>query len=324
MADHLDSPFVSLNGKVDITDLYVFHPPPTGTQDLTKTVLVLNVNPFTVPGLNPSFSRDALYQIKIDTNGDAHADIIYTVDFRVKPFPNGTQLTFVSRGSGLIGIGATGAPFPLKGGGQAFAGLRDDPFFFDLLAFLGLHDFGAPEASDTFAGTNVSSIVLEVPTSSLGTSVGVWATVSMPDGNGHFFQVDRMGRPAINTVFIPKVKKNLMNSTSPSTDQANFLSDVTGVLRALDSRTTAAEADGLGKVLLPDTLTADLSKPTGFVNPNPPPLLNGRNLPDDVIDVELQVITGLLFGRAPAIKGDGVNSNDKPFLNAFPYLAEPH
>lgn len=324
MADHLDSPFVSINGKVDITDLYVFHPPPTGTQDLTKTVLVLNINPLTPHGINPSFSRDAIYQFKVDTNGDARADIIFTVDFRVKPFPNGTQLTFVSRGSTLIGIGATGAPFPLNGGGQAFAGLRDDPFFFDLLAFLGLHPFGAPEAADTFKDFNVSSIVLEVPTSSLGTSVGVWATVSMPDGNGHFFQVDRMGRPAINTVFIPKEKKNLFNSTQPSKDQANFLSNVTGVLVALDSRTTAAEADGLAKVLLPDILTADLSKPTGFVNPNPPPLLNGRNLADDVIDVELQVVTGLLFGRDPLIKGDGVNSNDIAFLNTFPYLAEPH
>ena len=324
MADHLDSPFVALNGKVDITDLYVFHPPPTGTQDLTKTVLVLNVNPFTVPGIKPTFSRDALYQIKIDTNGDAKADIVYTVDFRVKPFPNGTQLTFVSRGSSLIGVGATGSPFNLNGGGKAFAGIRDDPFFFDLLAFLGLHAFGAPEAADTFAGVNVSSIVLEVPTTDVGTTVGVWATVSMPDGSGHTFQVDRMGRPAINTVFMPKEKKNLFNSSSPVHDQANFLGNVTGVLQALDSRTTAAEAEGLAKVLLPDVLTADLSKPTGFVNPNPPPLLNGRNLADDVIDAELQVITGLLFNRTPAIKGDGVNSNDKAFLNTFPYLAEPH
>ena len=315
MADHLDSPFVSVNGKVDITDLFVFHPPPTGTQDLAKTVLVINVNPFTVPGLNPSFSRDAVYQFKIDNNGDAKADIVYTVDFRVKPFPNGTQLTFVSKGSTLIGIAAAGAPFNLNGGGRAFAGLRDDPFFFDLLAFLGLHPFGAPGSSDTFAGVNVSSIVLEVSTADLGTNIGVWASISLPDGNGHSFQVDRMGRPAINTVFIPKAKKNQFNAGKPADDRANFLSDVTGVLLALDSRTTSDEADVLAKILLPDLLTVDLSKPTAY--------LNGRNLQDDVIDTSLQVITGAAFGRAPVIKGDGVNANDKPFLNTFPYLAEP-
>ena len=56
---------------------------------------------------------------------------------------------------------------------------------------------------DTFKGTNVSSIAIEVPNSRLGGSgktVGVWATTSMRSG-GSYHQVERMGRPAINTVF---------------------------------------------------------------------------------------------------------------------------
>src|SRR5947208_1693483 len=55
----------------------------------------------------------------------------------------------------------------------AFAGRRDDPFFFDLSAFLG-HDVTDPtktrsfcdsQTNDFFRGRNVSSIVLELPSS---------------------------------------------------------------------------------------------------------------------------------------------------------------
>ena len=57
-------------------------------------------------------------------------------------------------------------------------------------------------------------------------------------------------------------------------------------------------------------MTVDLSKPTNY--------LNGRSLKDDVIDISLQTITG------NATIGDGVNANDVPFLNDFPYFAAPH
>ena len=56
---------------------------------------------------------------------------------------------------------------------------------------------------DTFAGTNVISIAIEVPNASLGgtgKTIGVWATTSMPS-TAVAQQIERMGRPAINTVF---------------------------------------------------------------------------------------------------------------------------
>ena len=49
---------------------------------------------------------------------------------------------------------------------------------------------------------------------------------------------------------------------------------------------------------------------------------NGRRLEDDVVDIELQVVAGVLKGNAVPL-GDGVDENDKPFLATFPYLAAP-
>ena len=54
---------------------------------------------------------------------------------------------------------------------------------------------------------------------------------------------------------------------------------------------------------------------------------NGRRVGDDVVDIELRVLAGVLqtaFNVAPNNQlGDGVNQNDVPFLTTFPYLATP-
>ncbi len=62
---------------------------------------------------------------------------------------------------------------------------------------------------------------------------------------------------------------------------------------------------------------------------------NGRRLVDDVVDIEERAVAGVLapaFGLpapnggnavlAPLL-GDGVNANDRPFLESFPYVATP-
>ena len=56
---------------------------------------------------------------------------------------------------------------------------------------------------------------------------------------------------------------------------------------------------------------------------------NGRRLADDTPDIELRALAGGTpftpdFNVAPNNKlGDGVNTNDTPFLNQFPYVGTP-
>ena len=78
----------------------------------------------------------------------------------------------------------------MRGGGRAFAGLRSDPFFFDLAAFqgsvLGSGDraFCDGNEVDFFESLNSNAIVLQVPDSALGRTIGVWAVTTTDDGAG--------------------------------------------------------------------------------------------------------------------------------------------
>ncbi|REK12810.1 MAG: DUF4331 domain-containing protein [Actinobacteria bacterium] len=294
-ADHLDAPNLTSpggDGRWDITDVYAF-------KNGANTVLIMGVNPAAGVFSPVTFDENARYGFEIDTDGDARDDLSFKFTFGA-PDADGKQSVRLIRsdpGSDLIAEGTTGENIPVDGGGTLRAGLFDDPFFFDLNAFLGAYPFceapGGPAGSsgeDFFAGLNVTAIVLEVPSDSLGPdNIGVWARTGLGRD-----QVDRMGRPAINTVFIPSDQKDAFNEASPRQDAkrfGQFLGD-------------------LAPVLLPDILTVDTSSDAGF--------LNGRQLADDVIDIELQVITG-----DPAA-GDCVDGNDVAFPGAFPYLADPH
>jgi len=150
-----------------------------------------------------------------------------------------------------------------------------------------------------------------VPSASLGSNnIGVWArTVA----NGK--QIDRMGRPAINTVFIPNnplepkgtepSQKDKFNEGRPRNDQKRFRDEVVDTLNIFYPAGDPT-VDALADILLPDILTVDTSNPAGF--------LNGRALADDVIDAEYALVTN------GAVTTDCV-SNDSAFTDTFPYLA---
>jgi hypothetical protein len=319
-ADHLDAPGLTPPGgsvQSDITDLYAFQAP-TNPAD---TVLVLNVNG--VIGGNLTFGRGipgvgntkgVVYNYNIDNNGDAVTDVNLRVRFGM-PADDGSQGFEVRRNGKLLismdegrstAFGA--APNIVTAGDvKAFAGRRDDPFFFDLAAFLGLNGrtFCDGHQNDFFAGKDVSSIVLELPSSMLTADsahpkIGVWASTNAGDT-----QIDRMGRPAINTVFNHGDAKNLFNAGDPVNDWRDFGASFVSTLTSLG----AANPTGLAHVLLPDILTYDTSSSAGF--------LNGRQLGDDVIDAELNLITN------GGLTGDCVPS-DSTFSNTLPYLGSPN
>ncbi len=348
-ADHLDAPTAKSDARIDLTDLYAF-------KSSGGTTLILNVNPLTSPADTKTtrLRQDTLYEFKVDTNGDAWADIAYRVRFfNHRLAPNGAVIQdyTIKRATGadaranrwngtVVDTGRTSAyggvtrVSSISGGGKSFVGPRDDPFFFDLPGFVefkhqlvgGSTDLGVLlggfTGKDTFKGTNVTSIALELPNSKLGgtgKTIGVWAAVSRKLATGAYEQVDRMGRPAINTVFNnTAAEKEAANRLRPSDDRAFDMENTVGVLKAIDhvlevngaASYTDAQIKGIAKVLLPDTLTVKLGDAAGF--------LNGRKLSDDVINAEFSLLTN------GAVTSDGVDRNDRAFLTTFPYAAKAH
>jgi hypothetical protein len=335
MADHLDSPGpIGINvgddtanvgppmgdPKTDITDVYAFLKP----GDAGKSILVLNVNPL-APLLANAFDSEAIYEINLDTNGDAVPDRSFRIRF--SEIANGAQTATVHLAIGALAAGLNdggraviaGAPvsfgsdpvITVRDRYKFFAGIRSDPFFFDLLGFIDDFNFSH---GDFFADKNVFGIVLEVPNSALGSSPGttsLWGRTLLSQ-NGSLVRDDRMGRPAINTVFNHGQDKNIFNAIDPGQDLTATTSEGPTFVQSFASTLTALGGDpALATVLLPDVLNYDFSKSTSYA------ALNGRRLQDDVIDISLSLITG------GGLTTDKVDAHTD-YLSEFPYLGTPH
>jgi hypothetical protein len=274
--------------------------------------LALTVNPGAGVISGTSFDKKASYAFDIDTTGDAIADKSIEVGFGPVQGNGRQRLTLTGPGIGAKGyVGETVTVETDKkprAVGVVRAGVFDDPFFFDLAAFRnGLAFCTGGVGTDFFLGLNTSAIIVEVPKSVLtGESSKISIVGRTRDKNG--VQVDRFGRPAINTVFNhTDADKNAFNAGQPVDDQANFRSNVVDTLLSLGN--SPATANALADFLLPDVMTVDLSQPTVFPN--------GRGLADDVIDTELGLISG---GAVPT---DCV-PNDSTFQSTFPYFGSPN
>jgi Domain of unknown function (DUF4331) len=258
-SSHREAPLISEDPSADNTDLYAFRSP-----DKPDTLtIVSNFIPGEDPAAGPNyytFSPTARYDIYVDRNGDGRPDVSYYFRFGRKTGPfflgDTTQPYTVTRVAGgksqVVARGTTPpdnigprttpdyhalaakAVTPLAGGGQVFAGQRDDPFFadvgdiFDLLAIRkGTGNAGG--GKDFLAGYAVHTIALQIPISQLDTAshtIGVWSaadrrqtTVAGKGGRGPWVQVSRLGNPLINEVVIPTGLKDEWNRLSPSKDQ---------------------------------------------------------------------------------------------------------
>ena len=344
-ADHLDAPSlgsISVNpddtlnvskvrGPLDINDVYAFR-----GSNASRTVLAMTVNP-AINVLGPTtFQQRAKYFLNVDTGTDAVRDVRIRTTFS-RPNGDGVQRYTVRLNGRTVATGHTDGSMGKAWNGsgvKAFAGMRSDPFFFDLLGFLGsvkgqgTRTLNDGNESDFFIGLNTLAIVLEVPNRLIGgtgTSVGVWATTR---ANG--MVADQMGRPAINTVFNSSTAdKEAFNVTAPAKQptamDGKFRKNVIGVLKAFSALDTEKaytnrQARTLAGVLLPDVIRYTL----GSAAAGP---LNGRGLADDVIDAELNIVSGgfAFAGRngTGAIPTDGVGPHSD-YLSTFPYLGVPH
>lgn len=114
----------------------------------------------------------------------------------------------------------------LPGGGRAFAGQADDPFFLDLRVFDLLYGGNLSEVGqDTLRGYNVNTLAVQIPKEELALRgdarrnpvIGVWSTVEKWSPRG-FVQVSRLGNPLVNEVVVPAKLKDTFNSLSPDKD----------------------------------------------------------------------------------------------------------
>ncbi len=147
-----------------------------------------------------------------------------------------------------------------------------------------------------------------------------------PAATVYYDQADQVGRPAINTVFIPASGKDSFNTTIPTQMPSLFTNDMKTSLLTLNPGYTTnllgLTADQFIGVLSTDVLNAATTGVTSFYNGTQ--VLTGRTLSDDVIDVELTLLFGGPDGSAnPGLTSDHVNGNDKAFLTSFPYEASP-
>jgi hypothetical protein len=322
MSHHYSGPdfgFPHEDARLDLTDLYAFPKP----GDPGKSILIMNVHPSA--GVNPPgpttdvpFATEAVYEVKIDNDGDLNADVAYRVRFTSDK--NGAQTATLRRVEGEQAVstgddGQTileGAPVSTAreahvttaGDYRFFAGWRSDPFFFDTMGALNSLQF---TGDDFFVDKDVCSIVLEVPNSALGSGkMALWHRTVDGTG-GKWVQADR-GALASQSVFLPGDEKAAYQAGRPS-DDAHFIAAFAHSLEHTGGYTPEA-ATRAARILLPDILPYDPSKPASYP-------ANGRSLTDDAIDVFLPILTNGKVTR------DNVGPHTD-LLTSFPYVGAPH
>ncbi|MDO7173924.1 DUF4331 family protein [Mariniflexile sp. AS56] len=191
-ADHIDAPAVA-GGESDITDFYAFQ-----GENTDNLVFVANVQGLLSPSATKKaqFNENIMIEFNIDTNGDGVEDLV------IQAAPKNKRMYFlgpiVPSQTGLISKPNSNSSTEVNSvkitnynqnpqvetsanGITYFAGPRDDPFFFDFAQYSAILDGKAngflETGVDTFAGTNVLSVVVEVPKALLGNSDSINAWV---------------------------------------------------------------------------------------------------------------------------------------------------
>jgi hypothetical protein len=199
-ADHDDSPLVGGDQAADIADVYAFRSP----ADPGRVVLALTLSDVLPPGqirLGRSiFDPRVLYEFNIDNDGDGVEDRVIQayvvgepanqvmhVRGPVAPVALGADSRIASDGGVTVSARVSTGTKVIVGerqGVRLFAGVRDDPFFFDLGRFsailAGQASSFADPGTDAFAGLNTYAIVIELPVAMIGdpATTTIWASTS--------------------------------------------------------------------------------------------------------------------------------------------------
>ena len=368
VASNHDDGEIDLKGKaLHTTDLFAFREqdqnPSAAADDL---VFIVNVNPRSLARQEYYFATGARYDIHVSRVSDKDAtptgktDALFRFEFGAPDKDGSQSIKLTTIRDGISGtppgtlrttpLAAAAAPIVNRAGAlSVFAGLREDPFFFDVEQFFRVRagalgtgpkvGFRSP-GYDFTAGYNVLSIALRAPRSwlqgsSSATTFDVWTTVTMGGK-----QVARLGRPAIGEGLLTTTGyQNALNGVGPDFEAAALAghkpeADVAAPIVTEVKKTLVAfgnddkRATALLVAFLPDVMRIDTTGASGYaaaLNAKGSPV-RGRKITDEVIHVTLSVVTN------GAVKTDNVSYSGpngggtahKPLLNAFPYLADPN
>lgn len=357
-ADIGNSPLSATDGAADIGGVYFFLDP----ADNTKVVMAMTVRGFIVPAQNETcgfFAPDVQFRFQIENTGNAKGDLFIDVTFSKQTSRAAPQTAAINLSTGQSFTAPTtvssstseSAPSPVvttdtQSNISFFAGLVDDPNFFDVpagLRHLSSMISGSVETQaltrgrDSFAGYNTTAIVLRAPATilrgSAGNRIGLTCftqrrakTLRFADADarskGGFVNVDRMANPGISSFLIPFSRRDEYARASTADDaDGKFENDILTSLVALRADLFSINLISTLAVIKGDILRLDLSVPNtgpGGGNNSQAAYPNGRRPGDDAMDT----ILTLLNNRVA--QGDSVNDNDESFRNAFPFLAAPH
>ncbi len=337
MSHHLDTPLAAQTGQLYLDDLYVFP-----GQDSTVFVMDVNSN---VNGLHsePGFHPEARYEFKVHFDGADFETLTYRVSFGMAGADGGQawQLHALtgeaaredSAPGDLVLEGRTGHT-AIADGIRLWAGRIADSFYIDLslLAIINgaiasgtapdLSGWRPQDAQNSFAGTLVDSIVLEVPhTHPLlrpGARTGVWAATKLATDAGGWRQINRAGHPMMWPIFWPNDTdfSDPSNTRHPSQDvdaAAKYIGEQVAAVVAASG--TSDDPEGYGQTvasdLFPDVLPYVVGTPAvyGFA------ARNGRTLADNAPEAMLSLVanTAVLSGLKPSVSKHLRDDN-------FPYV----
>jgi hypothetical protein len=337
MSHHLDTPLAAQNGQLFIDDLYVFP-----GEDSTVFIMDVNSN-ITGVYARPGFHPEARYELKVHFDGADFEELTYRVSFG-EPDASGRQALRLHALTGeqaredsatgeLILEGRTGEA-ATSGVTRLWAGRANDSFYIDL-SLLGMVDdavakgtaldlsqWRPEDAKNSFAGTTVESIVLEVPHRhpllAPGARIGVWCATKLATDAGGWRQINRAGYPMMWPIFWPGDTdfSNPANTRHPSQDvreSAKYIGEQVAAVVAATG--TSADPKGYGETvageLFPDLLpyVVGTQATFGFAT------RNGRTMGDNAPEAMLSLVTNTAVrsGLKPSVAKDQRKSG-------FPYV----
>ncbi|MFD8921796.1 DUF4331 family protein [Streptomyces sp. NPDC059569] len=337
MSHHLDTPLAAQNGQLYIDDLYVF-------AGESSTVFVMDVNS-NITGVyaEPGFHPEARYEFKVHFDGADTETLTYRIVFS-EPDADGRQnlqLHALTGGDAredtaegeLVLRGRTGET-AAAGGTRVWAGRIADSFYIDLslLAVINgamakgtavdLSSWRPGEAKNSFEGTTVEAIVLEVSHSDSrlrpGARIGVWCATKLATDAGGWRQINRGGHPMMWPIFWPGDTdfSNPANTRHPSQDVSAAAQSIGDQVAAVVAATgTSVDPQGYGRTvagqLFPDVLSYVVGTPASFGFTT----RNGRTPADNAPEVMLSLVTNMAVpsGLRPSVA-------QRMRADGFPYV----